>query len=58
MPDSPGPSTKGGQQLELLLQAFDGASPDPPQAAEVLSPPEEDGKPGQLAEILFTAPNL
>jgi hypothetical protein len=56
--DSRSPSTKGGQQLELLLQTFDGADPDVPQVMEMLWTPEKDGKPGRVAQITLAAPNL
>jgi hypothetical protein len=57
-PDSTSPSTKGGQQLELLYYAFDWAGPDVPQVMEVLCTPEKDGKPGQVVEITLAAPSL
>jgi len=57
-PDSRGPSTKGRQQLELWLQAFDGAGPDVPQVMDALCTPEKDGKPGRVVEIALKAANL
>jgi hypothetical protein len=57
-PDSTSPSTKGGQQLELLYYAFDWAGPDVPQVMEVLCTPEKDGKPGRVVEITLAGPSL
>jgi len=57
-PDSRSPSTKGGQQLELLYYAFDWAGPDVPQVMEVLCTAEKDGKPGRVVEITLAAPSL
>jgi len=57
-PDSRGPSTQGGQQLELLYYAFDWAGPDVPQVMEVLCTPEKDGKPGRVVEITLAGPSL
>ena len=57
-PTSRSPSTKGGQQLELLYYAFDWAGPDVPQVMEVLCTPERDGKPGRVVEITLAAPSL
>jgi hypothetical protein len=57
-PNSRGPSTKGGQQLELLYYAFDWAGPDVPQVMEVLCAPDRDGKPGRVVEITLAAPSL
>lgn len=57
-PDSRSPSTKGGQQLELLYYAFDWAGPDVPQVMEVLCTPEKDGIPGRVVEITLAAPSL
>ena len=57
-PNSRGPSTKGGQQLELLYYAFDWAGPDVPQVMEVLCTPDRDGKPGRVVEITLAAPSL
>jgi len=56
--DSRSPSTKGGQQLELLYYAFDWAGPDVPQVMEVLCTAEKDGKPGRVVEITLAAPSL
>jgi hypothetical protein len=56
--DSRSPSTKGGQQLELLYYAFDWAGPDVPQVMEVLCTMEKDGKPGRVVEITLAAPSL
>jgi len=57
-PTSRSPSTKGGQQLELLYYAFDWAGPDVPQVMEVLCTAEKDGKPGRVVEITLAAPSL
>jgi hypothetical protein len=57
-PNSRGPSTKDGQQLELLYYAFDWAGPDVPQVMEVLCTPERGGKPGRVVEITLAAPSL
>jgi hypothetical protein len=57
-PDSRGPSTKDGQQLELLYDALDWTGPDVPQVMEVLCTPEKDGKPGRVVEITLAAPSL
>jgi len=58
MGDSRSPSTKGGQQLELLYYAFDWAGPDVPQILAVLCTPEKDGKPGRVVEITLVAESL
>lgn len=57
-PDSRSPSTKGGQQLELLYYAFDWAGPDVPQVMEVLCTPEKNGEPGRVVEITLAAASL
>jgi hypothetical protein len=57
-PGSRGPSTKDGQQLELLYYAFDWAGPDVPQAMAVLCTPEKNDKPGRVVEITLAAPSL
>jgi hypothetical protein len=57
-PGTRGPSTKGGQQLELFYYAFDWAGPDVPQVMTVLCTPEGDGKPGRVVEITLAAPSL
>jgi hypothetical protein len=57
-PDSRSPSTKDGQQLELLYYAFDWAGTDVPQVMEVLCTVAKDGKPGQVVEITLAAPSL
>jgi hypothetical protein len=57
-PGSRGPSTKGGQQLELLYYAFDWAGPDVPQVMAVLCTPETNAKPGRVVEITLAAPSL
>jgi hypothetical protein len=57
-PESRSPSTKGGQQLELLYYAFDWAGPDVPQVMEVLCTPDKDGTPGRVVEITLAAPSL
>jgi hypothetical protein len=56
--DSRRPSTKGGQQLELLYYAFDWAEPDVPQVMEVMGTPEKDGKPGHVVEITLAGSSL
>jgi hypothetical protein len=57
-PGSRGPSTKDGQQLELLYYAFDWAGPDVPQVMAVLCTPAKDAKPGRVVEITLMAPSL
>jgi hypothetical protein len=57
-PGSRGPSTKDGQQLELLYYAFDWAGPDVPQVMAVLCTPEKNSKPGRVVEITLAAPSL
>ena len=57
-PGSRGPSTKGGQKLELLYYAFDWAGPDVPQVMTVLCTPGDNGKPGRVVEITLAAPSL
>jgi hypothetical protein len=57
-PGSRGPSTKDGQQLELLYYAFDWAGPDVPQVMAVLCTPGSSGKPGRVVEITLMAPSL
>jgi hypothetical protein len=57
-PDSRSPSTKDGQQLELLYYAFDWAGPDVPPIMEVLCTMEKDGQPGRVAEIALAASSL
>ncbi len=57
-PDSRSPSTKDGQQLELLYYAFDWAGPDVPQLMEVLCTVEKGGKPGQVVEITLAVSSL
>jgi hypothetical protein len=57
-PDSRSPSTKNGQQLELLYYAFDWAGPDVPQVMEVLCTVEQNGKPGRVVEITLAASSL
>ena len=57
-PGTRGPSTKGGQQLELFYYAFDWAGPDVPQVMTVLCTPAKDGKPGRVVEITLAAPSL
>jgi hypothetical protein len=57
-PGTRGPSTKGGQQLELFYYAFDWAGPDVPQVMTVLCTPDADGKPGRVVEITLAAPSL
>lgn len=57
-PDSRSPSTKGGQQLELLYYAFDWAGPDVPQVMEVVCTAGKDGEPGRVVEITLAASSL
>jgi len=57
-PDSRSPSTKAGQQLELLYYAFDWAGPDVPQVMEVVCTVGESGKPGRVVEITLAASSL
>jgi hypothetical protein len=57
-PGSRGPSTKDGQQLELLYYAFDWAGPDVPQVMAVLCAPGSKAKPGRVVEITLMAPSL
>jgi hypothetical protein len=57
-PDSRSPSTKDGQQLELLYYAFDWAGPDVPQLMEVLCTVDKDGKPGRVVEITLAVSSL
>jgi hypothetical protein len=57
-PGTRGPSTKGGQQLELFYYAFDWAGPDVPQVMTVLCTPDKEGKPGRVVEITLAAPSL
>jgi hypothetical protein len=57
-PGSRGPSTKDGQQLELLYYAFDWAGPDVPQVMAVLCTPGSSAKPSRVVEITLMAPSL
>jgi hypothetical protein len=57
-PGSRGPSTKDGQQLELLYYAFDWAGPDVPQVMAVLCTPGSSAKPGRVIDITLMAPSL
>jgi hypothetical protein len=57
-PGSRGPSTKDGQQLELLYYAFDWAGPEVPQVMAILCTPESGAKPGRVVEITLMAPSL
>jgi hypothetical protein len=57
-PDSRSPSTKAGQQLELLYYAFDWAGADVPQVMEVVCGVQQNGKPGRVVEITLAAPSL
>lgn len=57
-PDSKSPSTRDGQQLELMYYAFDWAGQDVPQVMEVVCTAEKDGVPGQVVEITLAAPSL
>lgn len=57
-PGTRGPSTKGGQKLELFYYAFDWAGPDVPQVMTVLCTPANEGKPGRVVEITLAAPSL
>lgn len=57
-PDSRSPSTKAGQQLELLYYAFDWAGPDVPQVMEVVCTIGKNGEPGRVVEITLAASSL
>jgi hypothetical protein len=57
-PGSRGPSTKDGQQLELLYYAFDWAGPDVPQVMAILCTPASGAKPGRVVDITLMAPSL
>jgi len=57
-PESRSPSTKGGQQLELLYYAFDWAGPDVPQVMEVVCTVGKEGEPGRVVEITLAASSL
>jgi hypothetical protein len=57
-PGSRGPSTKDGQQLELLYYAFDWAGPDVPQVMAVLCTPGSSAKPSRVVDITLMAPSL
>jgi len=57
-PGTRGPSTKDGQQLELLYYAFDWAGPDVPQVMAVLCTPGSSAKPGRVVDITLMAPSL
>jgi hypothetical protein len=57
-PGSRGPSTKDGQQLELLYYAFDWAGPEVPQVMAVLCTTGSSAKPGRVVEITLMAPSL
>jgi hypothetical protein len=57
-PDSRSPSTKGGQQLELLYYAFDWVGPDVPQVMEVVCTVGKEGEPGRVVEITLAASSL
>jgi hypothetical protein len=57
-PGSRGPSTKDGQQLELLYYAFDWAGPEVPQVMAVLCTPGSGAKPGRVVDITLMAPSL
>jgi hypothetical protein len=57
-PGSQGPSTKGGQKLELSYYAFDWAGPDVPQVMTVLCTPGQEGNAGRVVEITLAAPSL
>ena len=57
-PDSRSPSTKDGQQLELLYYAFDWAGPDVPQILTVLCTVQKDDKPARVVEITLDASSL
>jgi hypothetical protein len=53
-PDSTGPSTKGGHELELLYYQFDWAGSDVPQVMEVFCARET----GRVVEITLAYPSL
>lgn len=57
-PGTRGPSTKGGQKLELFYYAFDWAGPDVPQVMTVLCTPDKEGNAGKVVEITLAAPSL
>ena len=57
-PGTRGPSTKGGQKLELFYYAFDWAGPDVPQVMTVLCTPGKEGNAGRVVEITLAAPSL
>jgi hypothetical protein len=57
-PGTRGPSTKGGQKLELFYYAFDWAGPDVPQVMTVLCTPDKEGNAGRVVEITLAAPSL
>jgi hypothetical protein len=57
-PGSRGPSTKDGQQLELLYYAFDWAGPDVPQVMAVLCTSGSSAKPDRVVDITLMAPSL
>jgi hypothetical protein len=63
-PGTRGPSTKDGQQLELLYYAFDWAGPDVPQVMAILCTTEKNSAPaktttaGRVVEITLMAPSL
>jgi hypothetical protein len=57
-PGTRGPSTKDGQQLELLYYAFDWAGPEVPQVMAVLCTPGSSAKPGRVVDITLMAPSL
>jgi hypothetical protein len=57
-PGSRGPSTKDGQQLELLYYAFDWAGPDVPQVMAILCTPASGARPGRVVDITLMAPSL
>jgi hypothetical protein len=57
-PESRSPSTKDGQQLELLYYPFDWAGPDVPQVMQVLCTAGNDGQSGRVVEIMLSASSL
>src|SRR5260370_26262063 len=57
-PDSRRPSTKDGQQLELLYYAFHLPGPDVPPRLDLLCTVEKAGKPGRGVEITLAVSSL
>jgi hypothetical protein len=53
-PNSSGPASKNGQELELMYYQFDWAGPDVPQVMEILCARDS----GRVAEITLAFPSL